>query len=115
MTGLGNEVQIRAIVEQVVVAAIEKYAQTHPEKPAPEWPAPIKWAAIIISSVMTVGISSFCIWGVVTLSSLQQSVTRIETRQQVTDGSLDWRFKEIEKRLDRLEQARKGLPEGTLQ
>lgn len=104
MTGLGNEVQIRAIAEQVALAAIEKFAQTHPPAPPKaEVPAPLKWAAVIVAALMTTGVATLAIWVVATLSGLQQSVTRIETRQQVTDGSLEWRFKEIEKRLDHLE------------
>ncbi len=88
--GLGNSEQVRAIADQVGLAAasaaIREFVQTHPHfgSPAPkaEIPAPLKWAAIIASAVMTAAVTGACYWGVSTLNELQLTVREISTRQQ---------------------------------
>lgn len=104
-TGLGNEVQARAIADQVALAAVERYAQLHP--PKPELPAIIKWIAGFFGTLATFALIGMCGWVVTTLSSLQQTVTRIDTRQQVTDGNIEGRLKQIEDRITRVEMERK--------
>lgn len=93
--GLGNSEQVRAIADQVGLAAasaaIREFVSQHPHfappPPKPEIPAPIKWAAIIISGLLTVGVSGACFWVVTTLDQLQDTVARIDERQlQDTTG-----------------------------
>ncbi|WEK42996.1 MAG: hypothetical protein P0Y64_16885 [Candidatus Sphingomonas colombiensis] len=108
MTGLGNEVQARVIAEQVAVAAVEQFVRTHPQTPKAEIPVPLKWAGGVITALLTVGVASLCMWVVSTLSNLQQTVTRIDTRQQINDGNVEGRLKQIEDRITRVEQERKG-------
>ena len=87
---LANSEQVRAIVEPTARAAaseaIREFVSTHPHFGPPpvkaEIPAPLKWAAIIISAVLTMGISGAAAWGVKTLNDLQLTVTRIDERQQ---------------------------------
>ncbi len=102
---LGNETQSRAIADQVAMAAVERYAQLHPTSPAKaEIPAPLKWAATIIASIMAAGTVGLCLWAASTLSSLQQTVTRIDERQQINGSNIGERLKTIEERLSRVEQ-----------
>jgi hypothetical protein len=106
-TGLGNEVQSRMIAEQVAMAAVERYAQMHPPiAPAArmEVPAPLKWAAAIVSAILTAGAVAMALWVVTTLGNLQQTVTRIDERQRLVGDSTSDRLKMIEERLSRLEQ-----------
>lgn len=87
---LPNSEQVRAIVEPTARAAaseaIREFVSTHPHFGPPpvkaEIPAPLKWAAIIISAVLTMGISGAAAWGVKTLNDLQLTVTRMDERQQ---------------------------------
>lgn len=102
MPDLGNQTQARAIAEQVAVAAVEHYAQMHPQKA--EIPPPMKWAASIIAAIITAGAVAMCIWVVSTLSDLQQTVTRIDERQRLTGDSTAQRLDKIEERISRLEQ-----------
>lgn len=87
---LANSEQVRVIVETAgkaaADAAIREFVTTHPHFGPPpvkaEIPPPLKWAAIIISAVLTMGISGAAAWGVKTLNDLQLTVTRIDERQQ---------------------------------
>jgi hypothetical protein len=99
--GLGNEAQTRAVAEQVARAAYGVWSTEHP--PKSDMPAPLKWAAAIISAVMAAGAVAMCIWVVSTLSDLQQTVTRIDERQKLVGDSGDRRFTEIERRVVALE------------
>lgn len=107
MTGLGNEVQARAVAEQVAVAAVELYAQRHPPiPPKPEIPAPIKWAGGIIASVMALASTGGMVWGVTTLNELQITVARMDERMR--HDTTPERLEKIEERLTRLEQMKGG-------
>ncbi len=88
--GLGNSEQVRATADQVGLAAahqairefVSQYPHFAPPAPKADIPAPLKWAAIITSAVLTMGISGAAAWGVKTLNDLQLTVTRIDERQQ---------------------------------
>ena len=87
---LANTEQVRTIVETAgkaaADAAIREFVTTHPHFGPPpvkaEIPAPLKWAGIIISAVLTMGISGAAAWGVKTLNDLQLTAARIDERQQ---------------------------------
>lgn len=109
MTGpsLGDAAQIRMIGEQIgaVVAevAIDKYARSHPETVTKvEIPAPIKWAAAILSAIMTACAVAMAIWMVSTLNDLQLTVTRIDERQQRDTTGKE--ISELKARVTALEQ-----------
>jgi hypothetical protein len=105
MSGIGNDVQMRIVADQVAEAAVEKYALMHPAAaPKVDVPAPLKWAAGIVSAIMSACVVGMCVWGVTTLSSLQQTVTRIDERQQVTGAASADRLRSMEERLSRLER-----------
>lgn len=97
--GLGNEVQARAIAEQVAEAVIAKYP---PPEPRAEIPAPLKWAAGIAAAVMTIATTGAVSWGVSTLNQLQITVARMDERQQ--QDTTPARLEKIEDRLARVEQ-----------
>lgn len=103
MTGLGNETQARIIAEQVAEAAITKFTQLHPEVSKAEIPAPLKWAGGILAAVATACTVAMAIWVVSTLSGLQQTVTRIDERQQITGDAVTQRLTADEQRITRLE------------
>jgi hypothetical protein len=87
---MSNAETVRAIVEPTAKAAasaaIRDFVSQHPHFGPPpvkaEIPAPLKWAAIIVSAVLTMGVSGAAAWGVKTLNDLQLTVTRIDERQQ---------------------------------
>lgn len=104
--GLGNEVQARAMADQVADAAVAKFAQMYlgpPETPKAEIPGIIKVAGAIISAIITAGFIGVCFWMVTTLSDLQQTVTRIDERQKLVAENGDARFAEIDRRVGALE------------
>ena len=96
----GNEVQARAIADQVAEAAIAKFAQQNP--PRAEIPGVLKLWGTIGAAVMTLAVTGGTAWGVSTLNQLQITVARMDERQQrdITPARLD----KIEERLARLEQ-----------
>ncbi len=112
-TSAGDAAQIRLIVEQVVDAAIVRLSMTpapasNVESPVkPEIPAPLKWAAGIVASLMSLGMGAMVLWLVTTLNEMQLTVARIDERQQSQVGDIDGRFLEVNRRIGRLE-ARNG-------
>lgn len=108
--GMGNEVQARAMADQVADAAVAKFAQTYgqpAEQAKMEIPPALKLAAGVITAVITAAVVGMCFWMVTTLSDLQQTVTRIDERQQLTGSSTGQRLDKIEERLMRLEQTKR--------
>lgn len=109
MTGLssGDAAQIRAIADQVADAAIAKFAETHPEvrrgTVVTEMPPPLKWAALIASSVLTVSASAGIIWMVATVSEMSVTLARMDERMGGYIDAQAARMTEIERRVGRLE------------
>jgi hypothetical protein len=103
MTSLGDAAQTRAILEQAIIATINKMREV--ERPKVEIPAQLKWAAAIVTALMTAGVIGLCFWIVTTLSEVQLAVREVNT-QLSTKGAIDMRFQAMEQRLSNLE--RKG-------
>jgi hypothetical protein len=104
MSGIGNEVLVRKTLEQIADAAVAKHAQANPPPAVKsEIPAPLKWAGGIVSAILSTGIVALCLWMVATLSALQQTVTRIDERQQMTGPEVTKRLDKMDERLTRLE------------
>lgn len=106
MTDIGNATQVRIVAEQVAEAAIVKFSQQQPPPEKPEIPPPLKWAAAIVAALLTAGIIALCFWVVSTLSQLQQTVTRIDERQQINGPANAARLDKIEERLAVVERMR---------
>lgn len=97
---------LRRIAEQIGEAvadvAIDRYAKSHPETTARvDIPPPLKWAAIVATAVLTLGVTGMAAWTVTTLNDLQLTVARIDERQQqdTTGKQID----ALTKRVDQLE------------
>ena len=110
MTGsIGDQAQIRALVEQVAEGtaeiAISKFCAQHPEvrqsAVVAEIPAPLKWAAIIASTIITVSASAGLVWLVSTVSEMSITLARIDERQTRYVEAQTARMEDIERRLDR--------------
>lgn len=121
MTGVGNDAQVRLIIEQVVDAMSVRLKNMTPEPVQPaaaasdlEVPAPLKWAAAIVAALFTAATVGMALWVVTTLTGLQETVTRIDERQKLADPQSVQRFEELRRRADEnarrigvLEEARK--------
>lgn len=106
MTGAGNTEQIRVISEHVADTAIERFAARHPEfvqPPPPEVPPVVKWLVGSIAGLGSAAMIGMAFWIVSTLSSLQQTVTRIDERQQMAGANTDKDIAALEQRVTTLE------------
>jgi hypothetical protein len=111
---MGNEVQARVMADQVADAAVAKFAQMYGQPTEPqkmEIPAGLKLAGGVVTALITAAVISLCFWMVTTLSDLQQTVTRIDERQQLTGGATAQRLDKIEERLTQLEQSKREKAE----
>lgn len=69
-----------------------------------ELPGPVKWAAGIISAVLTAAIIGIFFWLVTSVNEMQQTLVRIDERQKAQVETLDSRFGDHERRITRLER-----------
>lgn len=105
MTSLGDQAQTRIVLEQAIEATIIKMRET--ERPKVEIPAPLKWAAVILTGLMTTGLCGLCFWIVSTLSEVQLAVREVNT-QLSTKGAIEQRFSELDRRVTTLEGYHSG-------
>jgi len=106
----GNELQIMQIAEQIAESAVRKFALNHPEisHVKAEIPAPLKWAAAIISGLFTVGIAGVAFWLVTSVSSVQVTLARMDERQiQQSSNQEAWKA-DVIRRLGKLEDVAGG-------
>lgn len=94
--------QFRILAEQAADIALTKHERPLPE-PVVDIPAPMKWAAGIISAVMTAGVVGIFIWLVTTVNDMQQTLVRIDERQKAQVESQDARYADADRRIRRLE------------
>lgn len=102
----------KALAQQAADIALTEHAETFARiervlrqmEPKPEIPAPMKWAAGIISALMTAGIIGIFMWLVTSVNDMQQTLVRIDERQKAQVESLDSRFSDYDRRLSRLEK-----------
>lgn len=111
MVDTGNTAQVRRVAEQVADAAADaaiiRFAEKHPEvrrgTVVAEIPAPLKWAAIIASAVLTVSASAGVIWLVTSVSEMNVTLARMDERMaryidtsDVTDARQDREIRELQ-------------------
>jgi ferric-dicitrate binding protein FerR (iron transport regulator) len=72
-------------------------------KPA-DIPGPLKWAAGILSALMTAAIVGIFVWLVTSVNEMQQTLVRIDERQKAQVETLDSRFNDHDRRISRLEK-----------
>lgn len=98
----GDAAQMRVIAEAFAESIVSKYpSATKAEKL--EIPPIFKVAGGIITALMTAGVIALVFWLVSTVNTMQQTLVRMDERQQAQTGSLDSRFGEQERRISQLE------------
>lgn len=113
---LGDKAQIRMIAEQVgesaAEIAISKFAANHPEvrrgTVVAEIPAPLKWAAVIASAILTISASGGLIWLVSSVSEISVTIARMDERMGGYIDAQAARMTMLEERVDRLEGYHRG-------
>ncbi|RPF70437.1 hypothetical protein [Aurantiacibacter spongiae] len=111
MPSQGDAAQIRAIAEQVAEGAAEvaisRFVSQHPElrqnSVVAEIPAPLKWAAIITSAVITMAASGGVVWLVSSVSEMSVTLARMDERMGGYIASQEDRMSELERRTAALE------------
>ena len=110
---LGDQAQIRVFADQIAKsAATVAVAQFIADNPGyqtkAEVPAPLKWAAVIVSALLTLGIGGTATWLVTTVNEMQVTLARMDERQQSSADTQDGRFDDLERRIGRLEERGEG-------
>lgn len=108
---MGNAAQIRMVAEQVGESAadiaISKFVSQHPEvrrgTVVAEIPAPLKWAAVIASAVITMAASGGVVWLVSSVSEMNVTLARMDERMASYISAQENRMREIERRVETLE------------
>lgn len=90
------------IADVVAEAAIAKFVTEHPEFRRAEVPAPLKWVAVIISGLFTVGIATGLFWMVSSISEMRETLARMDERM-ISGAVKDSRVDYIERRVTALE------------
>lgn len=103
----GNEEQVDRAVDKIADRAIKRFVSQHPEvrrgTVVAEIPAPLKWAAIIASTVLTVSASAGLIWMVTSVSEMSVTLARMDERMGGYIDAQAARMTQIERRVDQLE------------
>lgn len=68
-----------------------------------EIPAPLKWAAIVASAVLTLSATGGVIWLVTSVSQMSVTLARLDERMGGYIDAQAARMTDIERRVDRLE------------
>lgn len=106
---LGDAAQTRRIIEPAAIAAAEmavsQFVAQHPEfqRIKPEIPAPLKWAGGITAALLATGVGGTAVWLMTTVNEMQVTIARIDERIEGNTATLENRFSEHERRLQRLE------------
>lgn len=105
---IGDAAQIRLIGETIADAAINKFVSQHPElrqnSVVAEIPAPLKWAAIITSAVITMAASGGVVWLVSSVSEMSVTLARMDERMANYTDAQSVRMDQVEARVDNLEK-----------
>lgn len=104
----GDAMQMRVIAEAFAESIVARFpSQQPPEKM--EIPPMLKVMGGIISALMTAGVIALVFWLVSTVNTMQQTLVRMDERQQAQTGNLDNRFADQDRRIIQLESYhRKG-------
>jgi hypothetical protein len=89
--------ELAAVVGAAVASALQQPV------PKTEIPAPLKWAAGIISALLTMAVAGSGAWLINTVNAMQITLTRLDERS-INDGKLqEQRDTDFERRLQSLE------------
>ena len=105
-----SDAQAQKIAEDIAEQAVVRFIAANPDAAwlKAEIPAPLKWAALVISALFTAGVAGMAFWLVTTVSSMQVTLARMDERQSGQSSALDGRFSEFDRRLTKIEAT---LPE----
>lgn len=103
--GIGNDTQIRAIVEQISKAVLVQFALEHPEitRVKAEIPAPLKLVGTIAAAVLTAGAVAVAFWVVTSVNTMQVTLARMDERQVIQASNQEAWKSDVTRRLDKLE------------
>lgn len=113
MLDSGNEAQARVMLDNVAQAAaataILKYRAEQLDAPR-ETPVPplVKWLVGAIGGLGSAALIGLGIWLVSSVSTMRETLARMDERQVSATATQDGRFEEINRRLTRLEQIAAG-------
>lgn len=114
MAEVNNSEQIKRAAEKIADAAIRRFVEQHPEvrrgTVVAEIPAPLKWAAIIASAVLTVSASAGLIWMVTSVSEMSVTLARMDERMGGYIAAQETRMIALERRTSDLEAYHRSSP-----
>jgi hypothetical protein len=102
----GDAAQTRIIVEQALDAAVTRLmpgAAKVPTRAPPEAPPLVKWLVGAIASLGALSMIGMAFWLVSSVSTMRETLARMDERQISSASSLADRFQTIDERLGRLE------------
>ncbi|MBT0667034.1 hypothetical protein HT136_01460 [Novosphingobium profundi] len=94
---------MRRAAEQAAEAVIARFTAEHPELRRQEIPPSLKWAAGVVSALLTAGISALAFWLVSTVNDMQMTLARMDERMVSQSDNQSSQFEEINRRLNKLE------------
>ena len=100
----GNASQVRLILDQYANAVVDKMERRNDEPAKIEMPTQIKWAAGIISALITAGVIGMAVWLVTSVSEMQVTLARMDERQLIEADAEDSRDLEQDRRILQLER-----------
>lgn len=97
---LGDGAQVRRIIEQVAASYEDKHLTA-------EVPPMVKWLVGAIAAFGTASLIGLGFWLVSSVSTMRETLARMDERQVISSQALADRFRTIDERLGRLEEAKK--------
>lgn len=107
MPDSGNVEQVRLVAEQVADAAILRFASRHPEmvKQPVEAPPMVKWLVGAIAAFGSAALIGLGFWLVTSVSSMRETLARMDERQSGADTAQIARDAEQDRRITKNEAA----------
>jgi hypothetical protein len=98
----GNAEQTRIIAEKIAQQMMDIYGPPprHPEPPLPPF---VRWFSIAVGGFGSAALIGLGFWLVTSVSSMSNTLARMDERQIASSASLADRFEKIDERLNRLE------------
>jgi hypothetical protein len=102
----GDAAQTRIIVEQALDAAVTRLVPRAGKETRLEAPPLVKWLVGAIASLGALSMIGMAFWLVSSVSTMRETLARMDERQISTTASLADRFQTIDKRFDALESSK---------
>ncbi len=114
MTDLGNQLQVQAMVSQVAreaaAAVLLEQKANDLDRPTKDAPIPpiVKWLVGAIGAFGSAALIGLGFWLVTSVSTMRETLARMDERQIAQTGTLDGRFGDQERRIVKLEGYHSG-------